>query len=528
MLLTGTFAYKIKKAVDFGFLDFTTLAARRFFCEEELRLNRRLAPDLYLDVVPITGSVDAPALGGPGPALEYAVKMREFPQDALACRLLERGQLGAADIDALAAQVADFHGAIGIAAPDGAFGAPEGILRLAQRNFDAIAPLVDTPAEREEIESLRAWTDREHAARRDAFLRRLEQGFVRECHGDLHLGNIARVDSELVIFDGIEFNASMRWIDVMSEVAFVVMDLADRARADLAHRFLDAYLERTGDYAGLAVLPFYLAYRAMVRAKIARLRATQLAKGAAKEASVEESRGYLRLARSYAAAPRPALDHHLRLLGLRQDRDFAGVAGERSAACASAATSSASACTGSPLWREATRRPGGSCTRRRRPGRPTSACVRWRATSWAPAASRSSMRHFSSAPSATRFGPSQWSSVFRSRSSPSRRKRPRCARASSGGRRGGSDASDADLAVLARQKASAEPLTAAERAFAVALRRRGAARGGARAVRLVRGSPTCWLARQRKIGDAVRQRGAHDAAIVGALTRVKVEAGPAH
>jgi uncharacterized protein len=307
VLLTGRYAYKIKKAVDLGFLDFTTLSARQFFCSEELRLNRRLAPAVYIEVVPITGSLDNPTVGGAGPVLEYAVKMREFPQDALASRLLQRGELDAADIDALAAKVARFHGTIAVAAPDGAYGTPDGILDLARRNFGEIAPHLACESERGELERLRAWTEAEHAARRDIFLRRREQGFVRECHGDLHLSNIARIESELVIFDCIEFSASMRWIDVMNEIAFTVMDLADRGRADLAHRFQNAYLEATGDYAGLAVLPFYLAYRAMVRAKIARLRATQIDIGPERDAALAESRGYLRLARSYGASPRPAL-----------------------------------------------------------------------------------------------------------------------------------------------------------------------------------------------------------------------------
>ncbi len=300
VLLTGRYAYKLKKAVDFGFLDFTTLAARRHFCEEELRLNRRLAPALYLDVVPITGSVDAPIVGGDGIAIEYAVKMGEFPQDALASGLLTRGELVTADIDALAAKVAAFHGAIEVAAAGAGFGAPEGILQRAQDNCSALLPLLDDPAERAEIDALVAWTAREHAARRGAFLRRVEEGFVRECHGDLHLGNIARIDGELTIFDCIEFNPALRWIDVISEVAFTVMDLEDRGRADLGHRFLNAYLERTGDYSGLAVLRFYLVYRALVRAKIARLRTAQLAPGDERVASVAEYRGYVRLARGYA------------------------------------------------------------------------------------------------------------------------------------------------------------------------------------------------------------------------------------
>jgi aminoglycoside phosphotransferase family enzyme len=305
VLLTGAYAYKIKKAVAFGFLDFSTLASRRHFCEQELHLNRRLAPELYLGVVPITGSVGAPKLGGRGEPLDYAVKMREFPQSELASALLARDQIVGGDIDALAAKVAAFHAAVDVADAAGPFGTPDGILRLALQNIEEIAPLVAADAERRQMESLRIWTGREHARRRDAFRGRREQGFVRECHGDLHLGNIARIDGELVIFDCIEFNEEMRWIDVMSEIAFAVMDLDHRARPDLASRFLNAYLERTGDYAGLAVLPFYLAYRALVRAKVALLRAAQGADGAG--AGLDEAHGYLQLASRYAEPEQPAL-----------------------------------------------------------------------------------------------------------------------------------------------------------------------------------------------------------------------------
>ncbi|HUH93849.1 MAG TPA: AAA family ATPase [Casimicrobiaceae bacterium] len=307
VLLTGRFAYKIKKAVAFGFLDFTTLAARRFFCEEELRLNRRLAPALYLDVVSITGSLDAPRVGGEGRALEYAVRMREFAQDQLASRLLERGELGAADVDALAATVASFHGAIQAAAPGAGFGSPEGVRRAATDNFAALRPLVGDAEERARLDRLSAWTEREFAGRRGVFLARVENGFVRECHGDLHLGNVARIDGELTVFDCIEFNPALRWIDVMSEIAFTVMDLEHRGRADLARRFLNAYLEITGDYAGLACLRFYLVYRAMVRAKVARLRAEQLAADDAGQAAIADYRDHLRLAERYAATARPAI-----------------------------------------------------------------------------------------------------------------------------------------------------------------------------------------------------------------------------
>jgi aminoglycoside phosphotransferase family enzyme/predicted kinase len=307
VFLTGRYAYKIKKAVALGFLDFTKLAARRFFCEEELRLNRRLAPTLYLDVLPITGSVDAPILGGGGPALEYAVRMREFPQDELASRVLARGELSPTDIDALARKVAAFHGASGVAPRDGAFGSPDEILRVARQNFAQIRPHLATAAELDELEELRTWTERAHAACRSAFLSRCTEGFIRECHGDLHLNNIARIDGELVIFDCIEFSESMRWIDVMSEVAFMVMDLDYCGRADLARRFLNTYLERTGGYAGLTVLRFYLVYRALVRAKIARLRAAQIEAGAARDALLTEYGAHVTLARRYAQSGRPAL-----------------------------------------------------------------------------------------------------------------------------------------------------------------------------------------------------------------------------
>jgi len=307
VFLTGEHAYKVKKAVNFGFLDFTTLAARRRYCEEELRLNRRLAPKLYLEVVPITGSVESPVIGGTGPALEYAVKMREFSQDELASKLLARGELPASDIDALASKVAAFHARIGIAAGDSSFGSPKEVLHIARQNFAQLDSVPIPLSDRGRLESLRVWTEREFATRRGAFLRRREEGFIRECHGDLHLGNIARVDGELTIFDGIEFNESMRWIDVMSEVAFTVMDLHERGRADLAARFLNAYLETTGDYAGLPVLRFYLVYRALVRAKIARMRAAQLGVGDAQRALAAEWRGYLALAQSYALSPHPAL-----------------------------------------------------------------------------------------------------------------------------------------------------------------------------------------------------------------------------
>jgi len=307
VLLTGDCAYKIKKPVDLGFLDFTTLAARKHFCDEELRLNRRLAPELYLDVVAIGGSADAPSIGGAGPALEYAVRMREFPQDALLSRVLARDALTGAHVDALAAQVAAFHGRIEAAADGSAYGAPADILHYAAQNFVQIRRVVALPSDLHALSALESWTRRTYATLRPVLAARRRDGFVRECHGDLHLGNIALVGDRLTIFDALEFNAELRWIDTMSEAAFVAMDLADRGRPDFANRFLDAYVEATGDYAGLAVLRFYLVYRAMVRAKVACLRLVQLGATEPDELLLAEIRGYVNLARRYAAPAMPAV-----------------------------------------------------------------------------------------------------------------------------------------------------------------------------------------------------------------------------
>ncbi|MEO8751084.1 MAG: AAA family ATPase [Casimicrobiaceae bacterium] len=307
VLLTGRYAFKIKKAVNLGFLDFTTIASRRFFCEQELRLNRRLAPALYLDVVAITGTLAAPAVGGSGAVLEYAVKMREFPQEALASLVLARGELAQTDIDTLAAKVAAFHAGSERAPPASGFGNADAVLQTALANFDVLRSGAASLAERSVVEMLAAWTLQEHAACAPALVARQHDGFVRECHGDLHLGNIAVIDGEVTIFDCIEFSDAMRWIDVMSEIAFTAMDLADRGRTGLSHRFVNAYLEITGDYAGLAVLRFYLVYRALVRAKIALLRANQVPAGEDRSSLLAERDGYLRLAQGYARAPTPAI-----------------------------------------------------------------------------------------------------------------------------------------------------------------------------------------------------------------------------
>jgi aminoglycoside phosphotransferase family enzyme len=300
VLLAGHYAYKIKKPVDLGFLDFSTLALRKHYCEEEFRLNRRLAPQFYLGVVPIGGLPDDPKFDAE-PAIEYAVKMRRFPASCLMDQQLERGGIAPSHIDRLAAILARFHAALPPAAQDTPFGSAAEVRAAAMQNFDHLP-------EMEEVAELRAATEAELATCADFFERRRAAGWVRECHGDLHLGNIALIDDEPVPFDGIEFSPALRWIDVMDEIAFPVMDLLHRGRPDYAWRLLNAYLEATGDYGGMAVLRCYLAYRAAVRAKVDAIRAAQPGlKPLAANELLKASRSYLDLARNCLAKPSPAL-----------------------------------------------------------------------------------------------------------------------------------------------------------------------------------------------------------------------------
>ncbi len=302
IVLTGPFAYKVKKPVDLGFLDFRTLEARRFYCEEELRLNRRLAPDLYLEVVAITGGTDRPCVGGTGTAIEYAVKMRQFREADLLDRVQARGELLPAHIDMLARTIATFHETCDRAPAGGPYGSPESVLEPARQNFVQMAQLPSEPADLERLGRLRSWSEAQGDALRGIFAARQRDGFVRECHGDLHLGNVFLENGVPRLFDCIEFNPNLRWIDVMNEVAFLVMDLHHRDHPDLARRFLNDYLEYTGDYSGLAALPYYLVYRAMVRAKVVLIRSAQ-PRVSAEERRLDlvEYRRFLRLADGFSA-----------------------------------------------------------------------------------------------------------------------------------------------------------------------------------------------------------------------------------
>lgn len=299
VILCGSYAYKIKKALDLGFLDFTMLEKREFYCNEELRLNSRLAPELYLAVVPITGSAEQPQLRGAGAAFEYAVKMRRFPQQALLGDMVLGNRLEPSHIDDITAQVAGFHLRIPIAQPASPYGTSKHVHAPVEENFAQIREHTDHAQHIEWIDHLEGWAEREFQRCYQQFAYRKQHGFVRECHGDMHLGNMALIASRPVIFDGIEFNPDLYWIDVMSEVAFLFMDLEDHGKPDYAFRFLNGYLALTGDHAGLQVLHYYLVYRATVRAKIAVIRLNQSFDSDSQSLTRSEFERYLQLAIRY-------------------------------------------------------------------------------------------------------------------------------------------------------------------------------------------------------------------------------------
>jgi|JI6StandDraft_1071083.scaffolds.fasta_scaffold15761_2 aminoglycoside phosphotransferase family enzyme/predicted kinase len=275
LLLAGAFAYKIKKPVLLPFLDYSTLAKRQACCEAELRLNRRFAPDLYLQVVAIAGTAADPQIGGSGEAIEFAVKMRRFAEAGRLDRLCGRQKLHAKQMSALAATIAEFHEQAAVAPASTHFGEPEQVLAPALANFAELAPLLPGREEQARLARLAAWTHREFERLAPRFAARKAAGRVRECHGDLHLGNLVLIDGSVRLFDCIEFSEDLRWIDVASEIAFTFIDLLDHDQPGLAAWLLNEWLSCSGDYDAVQVLRFYAVYRALVRAKVAALRATQ-------------------------------------------------------------------------------------------------------------------------------------------------------------------------------------------------------------------------------------------------------------
>jgi aminoglycoside phosphotransferase family enzyme/predicted kinase len=302
---TGSFAYKVKKPVKLDFIDASTLQRRRFLCEEELRLNRRLAPELYVDVVAIVRTSEGLVVGGIGPVVDYAVRMHQFVASDELPALLERGDVDVMQIAALGEVLAKFHLKAAVAP---AKRAPERTQQMYDSVLGNLAQLLahlDSPQPTAHLGPLVDWTHDRADMLEPIFQTREQSGFVRECHGDLHAANIVRLKNRLVPFDCIEFDPDLRWIDVISDIAFLVMDLASHGRADLAFALLSRYLELTGDYDGVRALPFYAVYRALVRAKVDALMVKTVPARAAEFRERLQQR--LRAAQTWTAPDRPTL-----------------------------------------------------------------------------------------------------------------------------------------------------------------------------------------------------------------------------
>jgi len=309
VILTGPYAYKLKKPRDFGFLNFSTLERRKHFCDMELELNRRLAPAMYLDVLPISHSKAGFTLGGYGSVIDYCIKMRQFDADALLVDQIEKADFNPACMDQLAIDIANFHAAYPYPGELGDRGSPDMLQQHILDNIEAgrvvanaNTRLLDT------LEKLEKMNRQAIKAIGPELKRRQTSGFIRQCHGDLHLKNIAMVDGKAMVFDCIEFNDDYRIIDVMNDVAFLVMDCDARGRADLGLRFLSRYLEQSGDYQGVRLLKLYAGYRGSVRGKVASLLSLEPSLNhGEKEQQIIEASIYFGLALDYTCERQPRL-----------------------------------------------------------------------------------------------------------------------------------------------------------------------------------------------------------------------------
>lgn len=267
VFLTGDWAYKVKKPRNLEFLDYSSLDARKHFCEQELVLNRRFAPKLYMEVVPICEQRGL-HIEGSGPVVDYAVKMRQFDDDELLSNIAERDGLEPGLIRELGALLARTQAGMSPVYPDTGAGTPLAMQDATVQNFEQIEAYALSTEVRAELEQVKRWSTHRLAFFMPTMIRRISQGFVKDCHGDLHLGNIARIDGALCFFDCIEFSDNFRIMDSIAEAAFLVMDCQARGLETEAMQLLNDYLEYSGDYEGLALFDWYRCYYAVVRAKV--------------------------------------------------------------------------------------------------------------------------------------------------------------------------------------------------------------------------------------------------------------------
>ncbi len=303
VFLTGKFAYKVKKNVDFGFLDYSTLAKRKHFLTAELKLNQEIAPELYLAVIPISIRDQQLVLGEGETIVEYTLKMRQFPQENLFTNLLTANKLNSDRFRELGKIVAQFHRSAKTNEYIRSFGAVAKIRIAFDENYQQTQKYIGIVQTKEQLEATKAYTDTFFQAREDLFKSRIKQAKIKECHGDLHLKNICLWQDKIQLFDRLEFNESFRFVDTIYDVAFTVMDLEARQQFDFANAFLNSYLEYSGDWQGLLLLPLYLSRQAYVRAKVNSLLLDEPeVSEAIKQTAKQDARNYYRQAYQYTQA----------------------------------------------------------------------------------------------------------------------------------------------------------------------------------------------------------------------------------
>ena len=299
--LTGSFAYKVKKPVNFGFLDFSTLEKRKFFCEEELRLNKRLCPETYLDVLPITRKNNSFELNGKGEVVEYVLKMREFPQEKIMTNLLRQGKIDEEKIDHLCDILVGFYNSQTPPKEITKYGELKVIKQNVDENFDQTKSFIDLTIPKRIYRNIKEANTKLFERKKEIFSHRIKAGCIKDCHGDLHSGNIVITDDKIHIFDCIEFNKRFRFGDVASDIGFLAMDLDFLGHPYLSSYFIEKYVEKSGDTGIFDVLNFYKSYRAYVRGKVIgfKLNDTSIDKKE-KQETIETAKKYFDLSEYYA------------------------------------------------------------------------------------------------------------------------------------------------------------------------------------------------------------------------------------
>jgi len=300
VFLTDNYVYKVKKPVNLGYLDYTTLDKRQFYCQREVELNRRLCPDVYLGIVPITRDKGDIFIDGQGEVMEYAVRMRRLPQEAMMDVLLANNQVSPEMVASVAQRLAEFHQKAETNASISTFGDLNTIVQNTEENFTQTEKYIGNTIPREKYQHIKAYTDSFIKKNAPLFHKRIAEGRIRDCHGDLHAAHICFANG-ICIYDCIEFNDRFRYCDVASEVAFLAMDLDHYGRADLSRSFVTAYVNKSQDKELLELLNFYKCYRAYVRGKVEsfKLDDPHISKEE-KTRVLAVAKSYLELAESYA------------------------------------------------------------------------------------------------------------------------------------------------------------------------------------------------------------------------------------